>query len=204
MSVSSFPLSASIPVVLDTSVAINFNATGQSDAILRAFPNPFVVTNTVLRELAEGEKRGHRDAEYFNLLIANGFVKEVGLTPKGEEIFEALVSGNDVRTLDDGEASTIAYAVEASGVAMIDDRLARRVCHERYPKLPVLRTIELFLHQVTLDALGPEQQTVIIFKAIKDKRMDVGPDYLKQVLDLIGEERAALCSSLPRIFRRGS
>jgi predicted nucleic acid-binding protein len=203
MSVSSFPLSASIPLVLDTSVAINFNATGQTGGIMRAFPNPFVVTSTVLRELKDGEKSGHRDAEYFHLLITSGLVEEVSLSQKGEEIFEALVSGDGMRTLDDGEASTIAYAIEASGVAMIDERLARRVCRERYPQLPVLRTVELFLHKSTLDALGLETQITIIFKAIKDKRMDVGPDYLKQVVELIGDERAALCSSLPRIFRRG-
>lgn len=199
---SDFPLSASIPFVLDTSVAINFNATKHAAAVIRAFPNPFAVTDTVFRELEEGEKWGHRDAGQFHPLITGGLVEKADLSQKGRDIFEALVGGDTGRSLQDGEASTIAYAIEVSGIAVLDERIARRTCSEHYPGLPVARTIELFLHRIILEALGPEAQIDIVFQAIRNKRMHVGPDYLKQVVELIGEERAALCSSLPRIFRQ--
>ncbi len=60
MSSSDSPVDLRLPLVTDTSVVINLNATASAAAIIGAFPNPFVVTEAVRRELSGGQAYGSR------------------------------------------------------------------------------------------------------------------------------------------------
>ena len=107
------------------------------------------------------------------------------------------ILGDDVDTLDDGEAATIAYAVEKQGVAIIDERKAKRICRARFTQLHVASTIDLIGLDVVASALGPRLHAESVFKALMDGRMRVLPEHLDWVVGLIGTERAAQCLSLP-------
>ena len=86
-------------VIADTGAVINLLATGCAEAILRILPNRLRVVDTVVAEVDEGRRRGHRDAGLLNSLVAAGLVEIVTLSPIGEEWFESLVIGHAMETL---------------------------------------------------------------------------------------------------------
>jgi hypothetical protein len=80
-------------------------------------------------------------------------------------------------------------------------RKATRICAERFPNLPVACTVDLLTHPEVQQRLGLELLADAVFRALRDGRMGVAARHLGWVLQLIGEERAALCESLPRRVR---
>ena len=135
---------STLPVVADTSVIINLNATGYSAAILDALPNRLLVVEEVSFELEVDSRTGRNDAEALSALVVQGSVELVRLGDIGTRHFISLVSGPANQTLDDGEAATIACALEQGATALIDERKAIRICAERFRELSTGCTIDIF------------------------------------------------------------
>ena len=188
-------------VVADASVAINLNATGFAESILDALPNRFAVVEEVALELVNGRSRGRNDADALNTLIATGRVDIVRLGNPATEYFTSLVSGSAAETLDDGEAATIAYALEHGATALIDERKAKRICAERYGALANGCTIDVLAHNEGEAALGHGRLADVVFNALYHGRMRVLAQHMNWIVNLIGPERAAQCVSLPRSVR---
>lgn len=188
--------------VIDTSAAINLTATGCAAQILQALPFRLAATDTVPLELEEGRRRGRRDADLFHELVSGQFLEVVALGNHGAEIFESLVLGKAAETLDDGEAATIAYAVERGATAIIDERKANRICGERFPSLRVGSTVDLLSHPDVLNVLGRNRLADAVFSALTLARMRIFPHHVDWVIELIGTEQANQCTSLPRSLRR--
>ncbi len=201
MSSSSFPASPLVPVVADASVIINLNATGNAAAIIEAFPNPFLVTVHVRRELSMGKSRGHMGGEKLESLIGQGVLGLAELRPDDDLVYRSLVEGGFKGTLDDGEAATIAYAVGRNGLALIDERKARKICASRFPSLLLASTVDVLLHPRVAERLGASGRSDAIFLALRDARMHVPRRALRETIERIGEERASECPSLPRSHR---
>ena len=198
MTSSSFPISRSTVLVTDASVVINLNATTRSREILMAVPGKFAVTENALAELARGASNGHDDAAQLHALIDTGLIQLVCLGAGASPVYESLVEGSALCTLDDGEAATIAHAQEIGGVAMIDERKARRLCAQSFPALQVASTVDLLLHDAVAQALGLNDCIDTVFKALTMARMRVPREQTAKVIALIGEERAAACRSLSK------
>jgi predicted nucleic acid-binding protein len=192
---------ASELLIADTSSVINLNASGSAPEILHALPYKIAIADVIQKELDFGRERGRRDAELTSSLAAANHLEVVSLGDGGWPHFERLVTGAAAETLDDGEAATIAYAIEHSGVAIIDEDKATKICALRYPSLLVASSLDLFGHPMVCEALGPERLAKAVFLALREARMRVLPRHQKWVVDLIGFERAALCPSLPRKLR---
>lgn len=190
-----------LPLVIDTSVAINLTASGFAAHILRALAKRILVVDTVLGELEDGRERGRRDADLFGELLAKGLVEKVSLGTAGEDVFQGLVAGCAVETLDDGESSTIAYAVEQGIIALIDEGKANALCARRFPTLTIYNTVDLYSHPSVMSSLGIGTLASAVFNSLQLARMNVRPQHLDWVIGLIGLERAALCTSLPRAVR---
>ena len=188
------------PVVADTSVVINLNATGDGEAILGALPNRCVIVEEVSRELETGRRTGRGDADALGALIEQQLVEHAQLGDVGISHFTDLVGGAAADTLDDGEAATIACAIERSAIALIDDRKAIRLCAERFPHLAVGCTLDVLAQQHVQAAFG-HRLVDAVFNALDRGRMRVPERYEQWVVDLIGKERAALCRSLPKRIR---
>lgn len=188
------------PVVADTSVIINLNATGCAETILRALPNRCIVVEDVSRELRIGLETGRTDADALVVLIEQQLVDHTRLGDIGMSHFATLVSGSATETLDDGEAATIACAIERSAVALVDERKALRICADRFPNVAVGCTLDVLAHRHVRTALG-RSLVDAIFNALDRGRMRVPDRYGQWVVDLIGKERAAGCRSLPKRFR---
>ena len=188
-------------VVADASAVINLNATDRAADLLRIFPSLPDVTRPVWAELQAGRDQGHLDFQRLEALVLTGSCRivEVG---EGASVYGALMEGGASDTLDDGEAATIAYAAAYGRCALIDDRKARRICTQRFPAITVIYTVELLLHRAARDALGEDGQADALTRALQEARMRVPYERISQVVDLIGEDRAARCPSLPEPLRR--
>jgi predicted nucleic acid-binding protein len=189
------------PIVVDASTVINLNATACGPRILKAIPNPFIITDVVQGELLEDRRNGRHDGQLVAELVAAGLISVAKLEDLTESHFEELVIGRGDATLDDGEAATIAYGVEKGAIALIDERKAARICGERYPQLVVGNSFDMLAHSAVLAALGDGATSDAVFNALRFARMRVPSSALKWVTELIGPERAAMCECLPRAFR---
>jgi predicted nucleic acid-binding protein len=189
------------PIIGDASTVINLNATGCAPAILRAVPNHFFIMDVVLDELREDVRSGRNDALLVSQLVGEGLVTVADLGSLKNDDFERLVSGSTAATLDDGEAATIAYASGHGMTALIDERKANRICRTQYPHLLVGATVDLLALERVEAALGMTALANAAYEALQGARMRVLPKHLDWVVKLIGQDRAALCESLPRYVR---
>jgi predicted nucleic acid-binding protein len=190
-------------LVLDTSVAINLIATGCAARILKALPNRAIVVDAVSAELEEGRRYGRPGSHVLNELVSERVIEIVALRDIGLEIFEGLVLGRAAETLDDGEAATIACAIERGGTAIIDERKATRICVERFSDVRLACTVDLLAHPNVAAVLGSKDLSDAVTSALQLARMRVPAQYVQWVVDLIGEKQAVRCTSLPRSRRLG-
>ncbi|WP_284178039.1 hypothetical protein [Rhabdaerophilum sp. SD176] len=201
MSSSNFLTDPRSVLVTDASVVINLNATGYARAIITAFPNRWVITANALAELLSGMRNGHNDARALQELIDAGIIDAVSLGDHGGKVYETLIDGSALRTLDDGEAATIGYAQEVGGIALIDERKAMNLCADSFPELLVVPTVQLLMHEAVIRALGRQGHVDAVLGALQKARMRVPPDQIARVLAIIGEKSAASCPSLPKAAR---
>lgn len=185
-------------LVADASTVININATGCGPMIVKALPNPVAIVSIIVEELEEGRHRLRQDADLLNELRVAKLVEIVELDDGGAIHFDQLVIGPAEMTLDDGEAATIAYAVRKNGIPLIDERKATRICAQRFPELRIASTVDIFTHPEVQAALGKDKLADAVFNALCHGRMRVFAHHVEWVVELIGRERAGLCTSLPR------
>lgn len=188
-------------LVADASTVINLIATGSALDVLAALPNRVTVVDVVPAELETGRARGRAACDELKTLVAAGRIDIVPLPDEAGPHFEGLVVGAAVDTLDDGEAATIVHALATSATALIDERKATRICAARFPRLRLASTVDLLAHPEVQRQLGAEAVGDLVFRALRDGRMSVLPHQLDGIVNVIGEERAALCASLPRRLR---
>jgi len=185
------------PFIVDASTVINLNGTGYAASILGAIPNRVIVMDAVVDELLMDNRSSRDDAKLLASLVAGGLVSEIEIGALEGDHFEHLVLGNTADTLDDGEAATIACAVEMRAVAVIDERKAKRICRARYPKLVIASTVDILALDCVAKALGDERLAEAAYSALRAARMRVLPEHIDWVVNLIGAERTVLCTSLP-------
>jgi predicted nucleic acid-binding protein len=190
-----------VPIVADASVIINLIASGCAADIIRALPNRLTVVDIVPAELETGRRQGRLDADRLKALVSAGLVDIVKLTDEAEQYFEGLVIGVAAETLDDGEAATIAYSVACGAIALVDERKAKRICSERFPKQKLGCSIDIFTHSDVEKRLGREVLAQAVFNALVQGRMRILPHHIEWVVGLIGTARTALCKSLPNSVR---
>jgi predicted nucleic acid-binding protein len=188
-------------VIADASVVINLSATGCAAAIVDALPFRIAVPEIVATELREDHRSGRDDAALLRDLAATGRITIIPLDEADTPLFVDLIAGPTIQTLDDGEAATIAVAINRGAVAAIDERKARRICTMRFPKLQMLSTCELLLDEHVAGAVGRHALGEAIFRALQTARMRVLPEHVRAIVQLIGVDRAPQCPSLPRTAR---
>ena len=131
------------PIVADASVVINLIASGFAATILGPLGSPLRVPGEVQAEIESGRSQGRENADKLARLIAGGQVAIVDLGATGISHFASLVTGAAQHTLDDGEATAIAYALEHGATVLIDEKKATRLCAERFGHLRVGSTVDL-------------------------------------------------------------
>jgi predicted nucleic acid-binding protein len=188
-----------LPIVLDASVVINLASTGVAKRILDALPNGVVVVDTVEEDLSRNKK------DQASLIVLASLVQaQTAELAKASDFtqgyFESLVAGAGPDTLDDGEAATIAYALECNAIPILDERKALRICRERYVALPTASTIDILSHPAVERVLGRALLADAVAKAL-DAHMRVLPDHIEWLVDLLGPEKLSTYVSIPASIR---
>lgn len=189
------------PLALDASVVINLNACGRGRTILSAFRNPIIVIDAVETEIGRSNRQKRQDKLALDSLIADGIITIASLDEDAMQTFESLVIGPAIITLDDGEAATIAYAVHTGSIAVVDERKATALSQSRFPELVTMSTMDLFASEPVRLQLGQDLLKEAIYMALVHGRMQVPKIHLDWVLQLIGQEKAIQCLSLPSSAR---
>lgn len=191
-------------VVLDSSVIINLLATGKSSAILKALAVPIWVTEQVISETMQGKENGHTGSQFLDKLVSDKVVEVAVISGPSLEIFFELVSGKTINSLGDGEASTLAHAQSNGLLAAIDEKKATRIANSRFKSLQLVTTVDIFAHELVLNALGKEQISRAVVRALQTARMQVWEHQFDWVYQLIGREQVERCSCLKRYIKRTS
>ena len=196
-----FLVDSEAPMLADTSVVINLDATGCCGRILDALPNRLLVSEIAVDELRRGEIERAREENGIWEIIACGQAEVVVLTFEGVRRFRSLTSGRAAETLGDGEAATIACAIDLMAVAAIDERKGLRISAEKFPSLVTATTLDALAHPQVQSGLGMERLSEAVFNALTRARTRVPRQYFQWVVDLIGSENARICNSLPHSVR---
>jgi hypothetical protein len=129
-------------------------------------------------------------------LVSGGLIELRTLDPDNLDLFIDLASDPDA--LDDGEAATIAVAVGAGAVPVLDERKARRVFREHFPERHIESSAGLFRRLNEGDRLPFETLRAALFDTLCNARMSVVPEEMAWVLATLGEELAGQYPSLRR------
>lgn len=183
-------------LILDTSALISLTECRNATAIARSLASPTVIPKIVLQEFLDGVALGYGDAKELQNLIGYGTFQVVEFSDAGTAVFANLVSGPTAETLDDGESATIALAIQLDGVAVLDERKARKICRQRYPNLQIISTAELLLSDSVRNAIG-DRYTEAWTYALRDGQIRVPAEFVDTVVAIVGKDVASQCSCLP-------
>jgi len=189
------------PLVADASVWINLIAGGRALDILRALSRPTIIPSIALRELERGRDKGRSAAKGLVTLIGAGHVTVVDLPRAAEDVYLSLVAGRASQTLDDGEAATLAIALDLGATALIDERKAIRIAATRFPGLTIATTTDLLLSERVRSVLPPPDLSDALFATLTEARMRVPDHLLDKVCTCLGPDKIRLCLSLPARVR---
>ena len=184
--------------VADASVLINLIAAGCFTEVANAAGiHTIYATKQVICEL---QAKSVFATEERRTALAT--VETVVLDPDGRA-YNNYMQMIDEDRLDDGEASTIAYAHSLDLPALIDERRGMRICRKIGGRS--FTSVDLFRRAEQGGTLTREKIAEAVFRALIDAKMWVAQQDEQWVLSLIGRERAKRCLSLrERIRESGS
>jgi predicted nucleic acid-binding protein len=194
MSFSSCLADADGDLILDASVFINLSASGAGAQVLHALPNRIFMVDVAASEVREDSRNGRSDGDTLQELVGPPVLEIIKLDEHDLARFERFVLA-----LDDGEAATIAAATGRVAIPILDERRARKICTEEYPAIPLASTVDLLSHPAVEAAFGKDNLAEAVHAALRNARMHVRADQRDWIVDLIGSERAAGCTSIPRL-----
>jgi predicted nucleic acid-binding protein len=151
-----------VPIVLDTSVALNLLATRVWHSMLESLEVDCFVCSAVVDEtlyIRSDDPAQPREAVSIDLWLRSGAVKIVNPdSPLEEELYVQFAAD-----LDDGEAMSLAIC-RARGCALAtDDRKARRVASRlALPSVQLLSTSQIVHHWATQTGAAPRDLSGIL------------------------------------------
>lgn len=190
------PETAEMALVIDASVLINLLGCGAAGEILQLLPPAVLIEQRALSEVLRDPSRMLPAQDKRALLVERQLLQVRQLAGDAIERFLELVA--DPHELDDGEAATIACALDLGAVAVLDERKARRVARERFPSLPVDSTAGLFRSLLEQGRMDAEQVRAALLAALQEARMSVPGEEIDWVIRLLGVDLAKECPSIRR------
>lgn len=137
-------------LILDSCCLLNLYASGQMGPILTTLAEQVKVAAYVqeveaLRVYAVSKQASPtaRELVKLELFIEAGLLQIVSLENKAEKNLFASLAG---QRLDDGEAISLALAIERGWAIATDDKRAQRICERDYSTVGVVSTPQLLKH----------------------------------------------------------
>lgn len=187
--------------IADASVWINLVATGRLTDIIGALNAPIAIAEVALRELERGRTNGHDAFGQLSPLVRSGQVHVLPISLEDEDVYLGLVAGGTADTLDDGEAATLALAARLSSIAFIDERKATTLGKRKFPSLEIRSTTDLLFDTLPYEGGNSGPLAEALFAALQGARMRVPHHWQARVIEVLGPDRAFLCTSLPAHLR---
>lgn len=187
---------AGAALVIDASVLINLLGCGAAEEILHALPGAVLIEQRTLAEVLTDPSRNLPSRAGRERLIQRDQLQVRHLGGDAIEYFLELVSEPD--GLDDGEAATIACALDLGATAVLDERKARRVVRERFPALALSCTAGLFRSLLAQRRMEEARVRTLLLAALQRARMSVPLEEGDWVIGLLGAELAEQCPSIRR------
>lgn len=131
-------------LVLDASAMINLLGCGSPERILSALGQESALEESTLKEVIRNPINSEPARPYVDKLVSAGLIRITRMNDESYSHYIDLVSGEPKEALGRGESAAIAYAVEVSGVVILDDVKARRVGKARFPACVQLTSAALF------------------------------------------------------------
>ncbi len=152
-------------VILDTCCLINFSASGNLLAILKAIPATVAVAQVVKdEELKTIQTIKNQEENQLDTAISQGILKVVDF--ESEEEAELFV--NYAAVIGDGESATGAIAINRGWAMATDDKKAISFFRPKAPQLKIISTLEIVKYwseQASVDDLELKQ----VLNAIRTK-----------------------------------
>ena len=193
-----------VPLAADASVAINLLGTGVCEILMRNLARPIIMAEEALAEVRRHPFPGADLAAEMARLRDGGLIREHALGTVGRAIFHKLIADDLARGLDDGEAATIALAIEHSvdTVAVVDEKKATRIFADRWGGRAINDTVTLLAQPETQGALTPAEFAQACCCAVQHARMRVPAEGMDWLVGVIGLEQARRFPALAGALRR--
>jgi predicted nucleic acid-binding protein len=130
------------PIFLDTSVLINLVVADCIEEMPTALNCPLLISEHVLKEFTHDPRDNSDGRPIVENLIKTGIVKIASFSPIQNDLFFDFVGALPPDGLGDGEAGTLACAID-SGFAAIDEKKARKIATRDFPALKLCFTLDL-------------------------------------------------------------
>lgn len=183
-------------LVIDASVLINLLGCGAAEEVLRSLPVAILIEQRTLEEVLIDPSRTLPARDHRELLVQQQHLQVRQLAGDAIECFLELVAEPD--GLDDGEAATIACALDLRAAAVLDERKARRIVGERFPALALTSTAGLFRSLLEQRRMDEERVRTLLLATLQRARMSVPTEEIDWVIGLLGAELAEQCPSIRR------
>ena len=188
-------------LVLDTSSLINIVATKFAVPILTSLGCSCWIDEIVKRELLRFPGVDNTREQVLQELEENNLVLSLVMNDEEAETFQSFVGSDAITSVDDGEAATLSIALHRELVAVIDERKASGLAQRHVPPIHTANTIDILRLPRVIEVLTDNHLSDAVFNALVDARIRVPLDEEDWVRDLIGEERAGICTSLRKRVR---
>lgn len=165
-------------------------------AVLSALDRTIIMDEHAMREVIYDPTTGASGTQALAALTTAGLITQSRLNTQAYEVFLELTGASPPSDLDDGEAATIATALQAHAVAVIDERKARRVIAAQQRSLALLHTIDLLSADPVTEALTQQDLAEAVYSALRNARMRVPDECLAWVVSVVGDARIRTCPSI--------
>lgn len=167
------------------------------DKIITALDTHILLAEPVFREVYYDPGKRITPQKWLKRLEKQGLIEIVQLSGAALIHYLDLVADR----LDDGESATIAVAINNGATPVIDEKCARRLYQSHYPDKPLSSTAELFRQIDGHEHMPADTLRSALLQTLQIAKMRVTPEMADWVMQTIGEENAAQCSSLNK-YRR--
>jgi predicted nucleic acid-binding protein len=190
-------------VIADASVLINFLGTEIVGTLLAYLKRPLVMAEEAMGEVKRHPFPGANLAADLGRLRESGLVQVVQLGAIGRAHFYELTADDLMGGWDDGEAATIALAVERgdTSVVVLDEKKAARVLAERWPGRALTHSVMLLAQAQIRGSLSSTEFAKACCCALQHARMRVPAEAVEWMVDVIGSEQARTFTTLAKMLR---
>lgn len=191
-------------LIADASVLINFLGTGIVETLLVNLGRPLIMADEAMAEIRRHPFPDMDLSASMGILGKRGLVHVAQL--QARTTFYELTANDLTGGLDDGEAATIALAIERSNnaVVVLDERKASRIFAERWPARSCASTVMLLAQPQVRGSLTAEDFVQACCNALRHAKMRVPAEAISWMVEVIGAEKARSFASLAKGYAKAA